>query len=352
MQKFQSIVENSVRMVAHIQEIAKLWEASGKQRVDLLCIKEKKKSREYTNPATTRAFLCPPCTLRSIFGRPRTLVNFRIKHATAWTQSDVVECIHFIQMCRSWQGPNMSVFSRQVADWQGTGYGALLYNPAAHPGLFAAAAPWLSGRDFKDLLQQYRNSVAVLVLVRDQGCGKVTVDASGYPRLHYSISPRDRNSMIKGIIAGLRALEAAGATKLMTLLNSEKGRCSLPPASQTPGAERSSARDTDRSEVFEAYVQRMEAIGVPPLSMPTFSAHQLGTASMGVGSTTSVVDPLGESWEVEGLFVCDGSVLPTSTGVNPMISIEAVAYFIAEGIRQKVAKQVKPAAGSGLAYDD
>ena len=40
----------------------------------------------------------------------------------------------------------------------------------------------------------------------------------------------------------------------------------------------------------------------------------------------------GETWECDGLFVADASTFPTSLGINPMITIEAVAYMIAEQV--------------------
>ena len=49
-------------------------------------------------------------------------------------------------------------------------------------------------------------------------------------------------------------------------------------------------------------------------SCPYVSAHQMGTARMGADPDTSVCDPNGEAWDVNGLFVCDGSALPTSIG--------------------------------------
>lgn len=45
-----------------------------------------------------------------------------------------------------------------------------------------------------------------------------------------------------------------------------------------------------------------------------FTAHQMGTCAMGASPDTSVVDPQGQSWQAAGLYVADGSVLPTPTG--------------------------------------
>ena len=40
----------------------------------------------------------------------------------------------------------------------------------------------------------------------------------------------------------------------------------------------------------------------------------------------------GEAWECDGLFVADASTFPTSLGINPIITVEAVAYMIAEKV--------------------
>jgi choline dehydrogenase-like flavoprotein len=48
-----------------------------------------------------------------------------------------------------------------------------------------------------------------------------------------------------------------------------------------------------------------------------------------------VVDPDGQSFEVRDLYVADGSVLPTSLGVNPQLSIMAMATRIAWKLRER-----------------
>ena len=37
-----------------------------------------------------------------------------------------------------------------------------------------------------------------------------------------------------------------------------------------------------------------------------------------------------------GLYCCDASVFPTSTGVNPMITVEATAHMLALGLAEKM----------------
>jgi choline dehydrogenase-like flavoprotein len=66
------------------------------------------------------------------------------------------------------------------------------------------------------------------------------------------------------------------------------------------------------------------------------SFHIMGSARMGGSPADSACDPSGQTWDVRDLYVCDGSAFPTASGVNPMITIEAVAHKIARGMAAKL----------------
>ena len=53
---------------------------------------------------------------------------------------------------------------------------------------------------------------------------------------------------------------------------------------------------------------------------------------MGISPRTSVVQPTGATWETQHLYVADGSVIPTATAVNPMVTIEAIALHVSRNI--------------------
>jgi long-chain-alcohol oxidase len=63
----------------------------------------------------------------------------------------------------------------------------------------------------------------------------------------------------------------------------------------------------------------------------------MGTARMGTSREESVCNPNGETWDVRGLYVVDGAVLPTGLGVNPMVTIEAAAHRISCGLAERLA---------------
>jgi choline dehydrogenase-like flavoprotein len=74
---------------------------------------------------------------------------------------------------------------------------------------------------------------------------------------------------------------------------------------------------------------------MPRRRLECSSQHPLGTARMGVSAEHAVVDASGECFELEELFVADGSVMPTSLGVNPQETIMAMATRIAWGLRER-----------------
>jgi hypothetical protein len=82
--------------------------------------------------------------------------------------------------------------------------------------------------------------------------------------------------MLAGMQLGLKSLAAAGATQVMTLLNAPGGRFEF-----GPGGAGGGGAAALNAPGFAAYLDQVAATGVPDLAMPTFSAHQMGTARLG-----------------------------------------------------------------------
>ncbi len=94
----------------------------------------------------------------------------------------------------------------------------------------------------------------------------------------------------------------------------------------------------NEKRMIEAGVAKMREILVAAGAESIFSvedtAHLMGGCRMGSDPETSVVDQWCRSWDVPNLFVCDGSVFVTSSGVNPSLTIQAIAARTADYITE------------------
>jgi choline dehydrogenase-like flavoprotein len=66
------------------------------------------------------------------------------------------------------------------------------------------------------------------------------------------------------------------------------------------------------------------------------SGHPMGGCALGGEPRRDVVDSRGRSWDVEGLYVADSSILPTSLGVNPCYTVYALGRYIAHTIVEEI----------------
>ena len=74
----------------------------------------------------------------------------------------------------------------------------------------------------------------------------------------------------------------------------------------------------------------LEAAGAETTFRVPNTAHLMGGCRMGASPSTSVVDRDCASWDVPGLYVCDGSVFVTSGASNPSLTIQAIAARTAD----------------------
>ena len=79
--------------------------------------------------------------------------------------------------------------------------------------------------------------------------------------------------------------------------------------------------------------EMLEAAGGRDLWTSDDTSHLLGGCRMGDDPKNSVVDADGRCWDVPNLWVCDGSLFPTSGGVNPSLTIQALACRIGDRIK-------------------
>ncbi|HLM70948.1 MAG TPA: GMC family oxidoreductase, partial [Thermoplasmata archaeon] len=180
------------------------------------------------------------------------------------------------------------------------------------PGLSGIALPWYGAADYRRRMERIEHTATPIVLVRDVGEGRVTIDADGRPEFEYHLTDRDRANMVRGLEETARILCAAGATRLLSL--------HTPPIEVGGDGRPLSANDLDR------FLEEIRRAGIRESSIALFSAHPMGSARAGPDPRTSAARPTGEVHGIEGLWIGDGSLLPSAPGANPMISILALAW--------------------------
>ena len=84
-------------------------------------------------------------------------------------------------------------------------------------------------------------------------------------------------------------------------------------------------------------LRKVELEKVPGRRIECASQHPLGSCQMGASAERGAVDGDGKVFGVDGLWIADGSVLPTSLGVNPQLSIMSVATRVAWRLRDAAA---------------
>jgi choline dehydrogenase-like flavoprotein len=81
---------------------------------------------------------------------------------------------------------------------------------------------------------------------------------------------------------------------------------------------------------IEFMSELLRAAGGRDLWVGDDTAHLMGGCRMGDDPETSTANADGRTWEVPNLWICDGSLFPTSGGVNPSLTIQALACRIGD----------------------
>lgn len=207
----------------------------------------------------------------------------------------------FDELVKGWQGALQSDYSDTLDHERIKLIG--LFVP---PGVLAATLPGVGPAHAESAAAIPHLSVFGGMLHDDAG-GTVQL-RFGQAFMTYRMSAADRAAIPKLIRTLARAYFAAGAKEVFLPVLGLGG-------------------------VREDQLESLDLEHIPQRLLECSSQHPLGTCRMGTNPRDSVVDPNGQAWELPGLYIADGSIVPTSLGVNPQLSIMTLATRIARKMR-------------------
>ncbi len=185
-----------------------------------------------------------------------------------------------------------------------------------YPSLAGGAAPGF-GEEHLAFMKQVKHTATHIAITIDGfhdelPGGRVTVRDSGMPLVDYPI-PQKLWDTFRFAQKRLAEMQLAGGAKLVATLHD-------------PPVRIDKRGDLDRL---------IDAAPYDVSRLPVFTAHQMGGCAMGDERATSVVrsEDL-RHHRLENLYVIDGSVFPTSLGVNPQLSIYGLSHMMATRLAQ------------------
>jgi choline dehydrogenase-like flavoprotein len=211
----------------------------------------------------------------------------------------------------------MALFDERIDQANGVpqGYGVdelaeqgLMFEGSSLPlDVAAIGVPW-TGPRFTELMEQYPHLATFGFMIRDTSRGEVRGAGRGTPRILYSLNDHDVALLQRGVATLTELFHKAGAKRVFPFV---AGHDEVSTASDL--AHLTSAKLRARDFELSAF-------------------HPLGTCRLGTDPRTSCLDPDHQAWDTKGLWITDGSAVPSSLGVNPQVTIMALALRAAEAI--------------------
>ncbi len=188
----------------------------------------------------------------------------------------------------------------------------LLFEGAFAPLELGAASLTMLGEPLVRTLEAFDRLACFGFMIEDTSRGRVRRGPGGRPLITYYLNERDVARIKRGLEILARVYFAAGAREVLPNVH---GWDSL---------------------AGEADLERFRHAQLTARDFDLIAFHPLGTARMGVDPRRSVVDTNHQCHDVPGLYVVDGSSIPSSLGVNPQVTIMAMATRAAEKLAARL----------------
>lgn len=214
-----------------------------------------------------------------------------------------------------------AMFDMELRGWEAIpqGYGCdefvkdgILLTAAQPDFNYAALVTPFVGDSLMEVMNGLTHMASFGVLIADQTKGRVLLDAEGTAVVHYQLTRKDVELMHRAMVSMGEIAWSAGAKRVLPAYLGHHDY-------------------KDRAQ-WKRFVAHTPA----PTDLLLTSYHPLGTCRMGKDPKTSVVDLDHEAHDLPGLFLVDGSVVSGPLGVNPQLTIMALATRAAERIAAKL----------------
>jgi choline dehydrogenase-like flavoprotein len=255
----------------------------------------------------------PALLLRSGIGGPAAGRHLRVH--PAWLVTGVYD-----EPVEAWSGQIQSAASFDLTHCE-SDVGFLVESLTLSPGTWASQAPFTDGRAQREELFKLPFMASWHGVSHDHGSGEIVLDEHGDPLVRWSLNGDNVDHAVaaRAHVELARLHRAAGAHEVFTF--------HYKPYRWREG------------EDFDAYLERLRA--APVEDYTAYSAHQMGSCRLGADPQQAVADGDGQLHDVGGVWIGDAAALPSAPGVNPMITIMALAERTATRIlaadRQPVA---------------
>ncbi|OAQ99523.1 hypothetical protein LLEC1_02539 [Akanthomyces lecanii] len=238
-----------------------------------------------------------------------------------------------------WEGGIITAYNGEFQNLDKKGHGVKLETMAMLPYVLFAIQPFESGLDSKLCLARMKQLHSIISITRDRDTGRITVDPeTGAPCIDYDVSSFDAEHSLDGIEAIAKLMYVMGATALYPTIPNV--RPFVVARDGDPAVQKSYQDGTDpefTDAKFGQWLKHLREVGSkagPEISY--LSAHQMGSCRMSAKPSGGVVDPKGKVWGCENLYVADGSVFPSASGVNPMVTILAISDYISRQLAREM----------------
>jgi choline dehydrogenase-like flavoprotein len=192
----------------------------------------------------------------------------------------------------------------------------IMFEGAGGPPDYAAMSFPFSGERHRELMLRYRQMSQFGLMVSDTSRGFVR-ERAGRAEIRYDMDADDVSTFKRGIELLCELYWAAGARALYTPVEGV-------------------------GELLDGDVQTLRERRVRARDLTLMAFHPMGTARADARRDHGVVDADLKLHGCEGVYVADGSVVPSSIGVNPQITIMALATRLAYHLLGKPAPHGEP----------